>query len=87
MLQGDTHKYNETKTGPPQPSHKRPINISYDLTDATPPISKKSRGKTTPTQNNSDSHNTKVTGFPSTTFLERLEANNKKVKKKKSCYH
>ena len=41
----------------------------------------KSRGKTPPTQNDSASHNTEVTDFLSTTFLERLEANNKRVKK------
>ena len=81
MLQGYTLKYNEAMTDPPQSSNKRPFTISYDLTDATPPIPKKSQGKTQPTQNDSDSHNTEVTDFSSTTFLERLEANNKKVKK------
>ena len=81
MLQGDTLKYNETMTCPPQSSNKRPVTISYDLTDATPPNPKKSRGKTPLTQNDSDSHNTAVTDFLSTTFLEELEASNKKVKK------
>ena len=37
MLQGDTHKYNETMTGPPQSAQKKPVTISYDLTDTTPP--------------------------------------------------
>ena len=37
MLQGDTHKYNETMTGPPQSAQKSPVTISYDLTDTTPP--------------------------------------------------
>ena len=41
MLQGDTQKYNEAMTGPHQSSHKRPVNISYDLTDATPPLLRK----------------------------------------------
>ena len=81
MLQGDTLKYNEAMTGPPPSSNKRPATISYDLTDNTPPTPKKSRGKTPPTQNDSDSHHTEVTDFSSTTFLERLEANNKKVRK------
>ena len=82
MLQGDTLNYNEAMTGPLPSSNKRPVTISYDLTDNTPPTPKKIRGKTPPTQNDSDSHNTEVTDFSSTTFLERLEANNKKVKKK-----
>ena len=81
MLQGDTLKYNEAMTGPPPSSNKRPVTISYDLTDNTPPTPKKSRGKTPPTQNDSDSHHTEVTDFSSTTFLERLEVNNKKVRK------
>ena len=45
------------------------------------PTPKKNRGKTTSPPNNFDSHNTEVTDFSSTTFLERLETNNKKVKK------
>ena len=70
MLQGDTLKYNEAITCPPQSSNKRPVTISYDLTDATPLTPKKNRGKTPPTQNSSDSHNTKVTDSSSTTFLK-----------------
>ena len=41
MLQGYTLKYNEAMIGPPQFSNKRPVTISYDLTDATPPLLRK----------------------------------------------
>ena len=67
--------------GPLPSSQKRHVTISYDLTNVTPHTPKKSRGNATSTPNDSDSRNTQVTDFSSTTFLERLEANNKKVRK------
>ena len=70
MLQGNTHKYNEAMIGSPQSSQKRPVTISYDITDATPPTPKKIRGKMTSIPNDSDSHNAEVTDYSSTTFLK-----------------
>ena len=68
-------------TGPPHSSKKRPVTTFYDLTDKTPLTPKKSRRKTTSVPKDSDSQTTKLIDFSSTTFLERFEANNKKIKK------
>jgi len=81
MLQGYAQTYNEAMTGSPHSSQTCHVIISYDLTDETSSTPKKSWGKMISIPKDSDSQTTEVTDFYSITILERLESNNKTVKK------
>ena len=82
MLKGDKQTYNDNMINPPPSSQKRPVSISYELAIAeiTKTLKKKIRNEVTNTRKENGSQQTDLTELSESTFLERLEANNKLIK-------